>query len=461
MGHPDQALESYGKALAIQDRLARENPSVTAFQSDLAGSHYNIGSLQRATGHPDQALNSYGKALAINERLARENPSVTEFQRNLALSHNNIGLLQSDTGHPDQALESYGKALAIFERLARENPSVTEFQRNLAGSHNNIGLLQWATGHPDQALESYGKALSIRDRLAKTHHESPDYASDLGATLNNMATIDLDAKRFPQARDRLQQAISWQEKALAANPRHPTYRQFLRYHLGNLVTAARALDNYAEVSAAQRELDELAATDPAQAALDTRMSAVLRGEPPGDNGERLQLAYRGYEKGLYAVSARLYTEALEANPKFGDDRQRQHRYNAACAAALAAGPKNTPNLPSTIKGDEKTQRPSSLVVQDGGAGAEKPLTDADRAKFREQARTWLEAELAVWTNLLASANGQKRQAIVGTLKHWQQDTDLASVRDETALTKMPENERKAWKSLWANVNALLNKAGEP
>ena len=117
------ARPTYQSELALDDRQYREPP-------------------ERDTGHPDQALESYGKALAIWERLTRENPSVTEFQSDLARSHNNIGDVQSATGHPDQALESYGKALAIQERLARENPSVTEFQSDLAASHNNIGLLQ-------------------------------------------------------------------------------------------------------------------------------------------------------------------------------------------------------------------------------------------------------------------------------------------------------------------------------
>jgi tetratricopeptide (TPR) repeat protein len=444
-GHPDQALESYGKALAIFERLARENPSVTEFQSDLALSHNNIGLLQSDTGHPDRALESHGKALAIRERLARENPSVTKFQSDLAKSHNGIGGVQRATGHPDQALESCGKALAIQDRLARENPSVTMFQIDLAIFHNNIGLLQSATGHPDQALESHGKALATRERLARENPSVTKFQSELGATLNNMAVIDLRAKRFDQARDKLRQAISWQKKAVAANPRHPTYRQFLRNHLTNLISAAKALGNDGEASAAQRELDELAATDPAKAALDTRMAAVLRGEPPRDNGERLQLAYRAYEKKIYAASMRLYGQALDGDPKLADDRQAQHRYNAACAAALAAA-----------SGTGPPDR------QETSGQAENPLTDADRAKFRNQARAWLEAELKAWSGLLESAKGQKqRQAIAGTLEHWRVDPDLASVRDKDAVGGLPEGERAGWTSLWNDVDRLLKKALRP
>jgi serine/threonine-protein kinase len=443
-GHPDQATESYRKALAIEERLARENPSVTAFQGELAGIHHNIGNLQRGTGHPDQAMESYGKALAIQERLANENPSVTEFQSDLAGSHHNIGLVQREAGHPGQAFASYGKALAIQERLARENPSVTRFWSSVAAIRTEIGTVQSVTGDADHAMESYAKALAIQERLAREHPESPDYASRLGATLNNMALLDIDAKRFQQARDKLQQATSWQKKALAANPRHPTCRQFLRNHLTNLVKAAKGLGNDDEIRAAQRELDELAANDPAKAALDQRLAAVIRGEAPKDNRERLQLAYRAYEKKLYAVSARLYGEALAADPKLADEREAQHCYNAACSAALAAA-----------------LGTARAAQQETSGQAEKPLTDADRAKFRNLARGWLEAELKTWSQLLESAKGDQRQAIASTLKHWQEDTDLAGVRDEAALAKLPGDEREGWKSLWAKVDGLLANARKP
>jgi len=90
-----------------------------------------------------------------------------------------------------------------------------------------------------------------------------------------------------------------------------------------------------------------------------------------------------------------------------------------------------------------------------------PPTDAQRAKRRNQARAWLEAELATWTKLLGSADIQQRQAIAATLRHWRQDTELASVRDEAALAGLPGDERQRWKSLWAKVDELLAKTGKP
>ena len=54
--------------------------------------------IQAATGRSVEALATYEKARAIRERLVRENPSVTQFQSSLARTHNNIGTLHCATG---------------------------------------------------------------------------------------------------------------------------------------------------------------------------------------------------------------------------------------------------------------------------------------------------------------------------------------------------------------------------
>jgi hypothetical protein len=47
------------------------------------------------------------------------------------------------------------------------------------------------------------------------------------------------------------------------------------------------------------------------------------------------------------------------------------------------------------------------------------------------------------------------------LRHWQRDADLASVRDLTALARLPPEECVAWVRLWADVVALRDRAAGP
>jgi hypothetical protein len=46
------------------------------------------------------------------------------------------------------------------------------------------------------------------------------------------------------------------------------------------------------------------------------------------------------------------------------------------------------------------------------------------------------------------------------LQHWQRDPDLAGLRDEAALAKLPPAEREASRKLWAEADSLLQKARE-
>ena len=431
-GKPIEALPAFLSARAIQQKLADAHPTTTHFQSCLADIHTSIGIALNRLGKPDEALEASESALAIQQQLADDNPAVNEFQSSLASSHNNIGVLLRATGQPGKALHAYESALAIRQQLANDNPTVIQFQSSLAESYNNIGILLDTTGKPDEALRAYVSALPIRERLVREHPESPNYASGLGMLLHNMANIDLAAGRVDEARDRLQQAIVTQKKALVTNPRNPQYRQFLANHLNNLIKACQGLGDSEGVAEAEHELAKLHDSDPMIEALEVRLSAIVKGDQqPKDNADRLRLGQQAYNQSLHAIATRLWAEALAADPKLGNDRQAGHRYNAACAASLAAS----------------------------GAGKnDPPLDDVAKATHRKQALDWLRAELIVWTGLIESGPPETRVITAQTLEHWQQDSDLASLRDGTELAKLPADEQTAFKQLWAKVAELLERS---
>jgi serine/threonine protein kinase len=432
LGRPEEALVSYAQVRTICARLARENPAVTQFQSDLARSQHNIGLLQREAGRLTEALASYEQACTIRARLARDNPAVTQFQSDLAESHNNIGNLQYAEGRLAEALASHEQVRTVRERLARNDPAVPQFQSELALSHYNVGILQREMGRLADALASYERARTIQARLVRDHPEAPEFASELGATLNNMALIENGQREFAKAHAKIAEAIEWQRKALAAKPHHAKFRQFLANHLTNMIEAANALGRGDEAAHARRELDALRDSDPRIVALDARLIGVLDGkEAPRDETERLQLAHRAYEKSLHAASARLFAKALANDSKLAANREAQHRYNAACAAALAGC----------------------------GRGKDDPAPNTDaRTTLRRQAREWLQAELAAWAAILTSGKPELKANVAPILQHWKADADLVGIRDENELAKLPENERNDHRALWSSVDDLLKKA---
>ena len=114
-----------------------------------------------------------------------------------------------------------------------------------------------------------------------------------------------------------------------------------------------------------------------------------------------------------------------------ESRQPRYRYIAACAAALAGS----------------------------GQGKDIPAPDdSAKAKLREQARGWLQAELAAWSKVLESGAAEARPLVARTLKHWGEDSDLAGIHDEASLATLPEAEREGFRALWADVEALRKKA---
>jgi serine/threonine-protein kinase len=185
-GKPEEALAWHRKALAIYQKLADANPTVTQFQSNLAWSHNDIGSVLNNTGKLEEALASYRQALAIRQKLADANPTVTQFQSELAWSHSDIGLALSRTGKPEEALASQRKALAIRQKLVDANPAVTRFQSELALSHNRIDLELARTGKLEEALKHFEERL----QLLKAKHD-PDHPATL-VGLNGVALGYLD-----------------------------------------------------------------------------------------------------------------------------------------------------------------------------------------------------------------------------------------------------------------------------
>jgi hypothetical protein len=170
------------------------------------------------------------------------------------------------------------------------------------------------------------------------------------------------------------------------------------------------------------------------AAAQDKLPALLRGDfKPATSEERFSLAELCYIKKQYRTSAGLYAGAFATDPKLADDLEAGHRYNAACEAALAGAG----------QGDDAAK-----------------LDETAKARLRKQALDWLRADLALWTKLNDTGPPASRSAVEPTMKHWQKDGDLAGIRDAAALAKLPAEERAACEKLWADVTALLKKAGE-
>src|SRR5262245_35469172 len=117
----------------------------------LAISYTNLGLLyRRQPSQTSKAEAAWQEAVTLREQLARANPTVSQFQSDLAAIYNNLGDWFRETKQLTKAAALHQQALDIRAQLVRLHPTVLEFQRNLAKSHSNLGIMYQAASQMDK-----------------------------------------------------------------------------------------------------------------------------------------------------------------------------------------------------------------------------------------------------------------------------------------------------------------------
>jgi serine/threonine-protein kinase len=242
-----------------------------------------------------------------------------------------------------------------------------------------------------------------------------------------ISTMHGDASRLERPIPRLVLAMALHQDGQLAEARRTLAAAILSYDW----RATRALDpSGLTCHVVRREAEGLVIPN---------LPAFRRGGyHPQDNDERLallagQLASCQFQ-GLQGAAARLYSDAFAAEPKLAEDVPAGTRYHAACAAVQAG----------CGQGEDADR-----------------LHDEERALLRRQALDWLRQDLTWWGKRLDDGNAQTNAQIRQRLQLWQGDTDLAGVRANDALARLPDEEREWWERLWSDVGALLRRMSVP
>jgi serine/threonine-protein kinase len=461
LGRPDEAVAHFEEALRIDPKLdearvrlglalfkqGRLDEAISHFQQALrtdpknALVHVNLALALKAEGKRDEAVGHYEEALHIDppagefgrsegpvgyyEEFHRLDLKDTEGLKDAEAQYN-LGLALSKDAKWDEAISHFKQALRIDPKLAK--------------AHNNLGLALRHMGKLDEAVGHFQIALRIDPKDAQAHYH-------LGRALKAEGKRDEAVGHYEQAlRPEFAAAYNNLGNARAAQGRpkeaEAEFREALRLKedypeahcdLGHLL---RQQGRFAEALVCLRRGDELGSKQSKWfypsgqwvrdaerlVALDRRVFAILKGQDqPADADECLTLAqFCLRDRKLPRAAARFYADAFAAEP--AAESRSDHRYSAGCAAALAAAGQ--------------------------GEDAMK-LTDEECARLRQQALSWLRADLAA-----LSKHWRKNGEMAGrALQHWQKNADLAGLRDKAALDKLPASERDAWQRLWADVDA--------
>jgi serine/threonine-protein kinase len=512
----EEAIAEYRKAIALDPKYANphynlgialsaqgkipeaiaEYRNAIALDPNEAKAHHNLGVALYEQHKVEEAIAAYRKAIALdpNEANAHNNlgnalyeqhkveeaiaeyRKATELDPKFALPHCNLGHALYDQHKVEEAIAEYRKAIALDPKYlpAHYNlgialsaqgkipEAIAEYRKAIAldpesaDAHHNLGLALYAQGQVPEAIAEYRKAIELNPKSAALAH------INLGITLSRQGkvpeaiaeihkAIELDPKLASahhnlafvlEAQGKVPEAIAEYRKAIELDPK-------LAHAHGGLGQALLQQGQFPEaLRSTQRCLDLLPPGHPMRpgasrqlhrceqmVALDQKLAAVLKGDSrPANAAEQVGLAGLCVFKKRYADAARFYADAFANKPVVADDLQGSHRYNAACAAALAAA----------------------------GQGADTArLDDMDRAHLRQQALGWLRADVALWGKQAEGGTPQTRALVQQTLRHWQEDADLAGLRDAAALAKLPEAERAEWQKLWADAEETLKKVAAP
>jgi tetratricopeptide (TPR) repeat protein len=479
--HVDAAIDWQKKAIEIDPKLAEAHSNLGAILCDVkrdydgaiacfrkaialgpkvATYHYNLGQALSGNGQVDAAIASYRKAIDLKPKYAQAHNSLgaalgakgqvddaiacfrkaIEADPKYAPPHFNLGQALSGKGQLDKAIACFRKA--------------TEFDPKYTVAHFNLGLALSDNGQLDEAIASHRRAIDLNPQYTDAHNslgclfcdQKRDYD---GAIACFRKLVELEPTRaFAHAnlgnallrKGRLDEAIACYRKALKLDPESA-------YAHGGLAEALLDKGRYAQArDAASRALELYPANHPNRseasrdlqtcerlAKLEGRLPRLLEGEEkPASARESLDVALMCQHKRMYAAAVRFAADAYAADLRLGDDLKVGRRYHAARSAAQAAAGQ--------------------------GEDAAK-LDDQERARLRKQALAWLRADLALRTKQLESGKPADR-AEVQKMGYWQWDSELSGIRDTAALARLPAQEQKAFAQLWADVAALLKKAGE-
>jgi serine/threonine-protein kinase len=478
---PDQAIAYYEKALRLDPGYVR--------------AYSNIGDALQDRGRSDEAITYYEKALGLDP--------------NYAWAHQNFADALRANGRLEEAYAHYQEVI----RLDPNNPAVQSGLRSVlmrqgrgeeaqvawrkALETNPRGYDPWV-GYPELCLflgqqEEYGRARrALLDRFGAT--TTPSIAEPVGRA----------CLLLPGTEDELRKGAALTERAVAAKGSTPDwiYRYYLfakglaEYRQGRLDSAVSLMEGEASkvmgpaprliVALAQhRQGQEKQARKTLAAAVlvfdwsavqaDSRdvwichilrreaealilpnLPAFLRGEyQPLDNDERIALAGTCQSQGLDGAAARLYADAFAADPDLADDLATQCLHLAARRAEQPAGRVEDLNT--------ECRYPAARCAALAGCGLGKDgarFSEAERARWRYQAREWLQADLAVWTKALDGGPEAARDLAKKMLMLWQVDPDMAGLRESSGLDKLSADERNEWRALWEEVAAVLHRAGK-
>jgi serine/threonine-protein kinase len=484
-----------GDALRLQNRRGEAidyYKKALEHDPDYSRAHSDLGLVLQAQGRVDEAMNCYRTALRLDP--------------DYGWAHHNLANALRDQGRLNEAYDHYQEVI----RVDPDNPEVHYCLASVLvpqgrGREAQVGWRKVLAADPPEhtAWSGYAELCLFLGQDEEYRRARRALLERFGATTapNIAEPVGRVCLLLPGTEDELGKAAALTDRAVAARGSTPDwiYRYYLfarglaDYRQGRPASAISVMEGEASrvmgpaprlilamaqhAQGQQQQARKTLATaviafDWSAAEADSRdvwichilrreaealilpnLPVFLAGEyQPLDNDERLALVGVCQFQGRYHAAARLYADALAADPALDAD------LTSACRSRAALGDKQPVGRVEELAtvGRFPAARCAALAgcgLGKGGAG----LSAAERAHWRKQARAWLAADLAVWAGALDSGSRAARVQVRKLLTRWRTDPDLAGLRAAGALARLSADERKEWLALWKRVSTVLHR----
>jgi serine/threonine protein kinase len=256
---PTKVIESFGKAVAIDEAMLRLKPEDVKAQDGYAIDLSKIGG-RLQNSNPVAALPYYQKSLEIEQRIHNNSPQDVRYARYVAVGLGQIGSVYDDLGDYRRAALYDAQGLEMYKQLIRMDPRNTMLQQGLAIAHVNTGLALAKAGDTSAAADYARKASEVMRALVASDPANVERQRKLTEITAAEATVLMRAHRLEAAMKRFDEARAMYEAAFKRGSATT----------GSSVNAAACREKMAEAAAGIGDLalasryfrDALAAIEP-------------------------------------------------------------------------------------------------------------------------------------------------------------------------------------------------------
>ncbi len=287
LGHGEQALEFYQKALEIAEELHRRNPQSADFARDLSVS-ISVPVSEVAWERAEKRWGFSIKAAASREEVLERNPSSADYAKEIAVVIASLAICTEAWGTGSRPWSStrrrstFGKSftgatrsqpispatsrsaiadgrsaprpgargagpgvlpegLEFAEELHRRNPQSADFARDLSVSYERLASIRSSVGKSGEALGFLDKARRLREEVLERNPGSADYAKEIAVVYSQLGDLHLGLGHGGAGPGVLPEGARDREELHRRNPQSADFARDLSGSYEGMAQTARGL----------------------------------------------------------------------------------------------------------------------------------------------------------------------------------------------------------------------------